>query len=669
MPSKLLALLCVVLLAHSAAAMSSAVGRGYPLEPIPAEQVELSGGFWADKLAVNCEVTVPHCLTKCEQTGRVGNFETAAGLKEGRKSRHGFDDTDLYKTIEAAALCLARDSDPKLEQQADELIKLIAAAQEDDGYLYTHWTISRKSGEGPFKRFSRLGSSHELYNAGHLYEAAVAYYRATGKRQLLDVAVKNADYLLGQFGSGRRQDPPGHQEIEIGLVKLYHATGKRDYLDLADFFLDARGRAKGHKLYGAYSQDHVPVLEQDQAVGHAVRATYMYTGMVDVGMYGGLAGYLRASQRIWEDVVSKKLYVTGAVGASRKGEAFGGPYELPNAEAYCETCASIGNILWNHRLFLATGEGKYVDVLERVLYNGFLSGVSLSGDRFFYPNPLKSEGASRPDWYKCACCPPNVARLMPQVPSFMYAVRGGDVYVNLYAASRAVLKSGSNTARVTQDTTYPWDGQVRISVEPDKSRRFSIFIRVPGWAVDKPVPSGLYRYLEETAGAAVVSVNGGIVASKARSGFVRIHRRWRKGDKIEVSLPMAPRRVIAHEKVAEGRGLVAVERGPVVYCAEWADNDHGVDEIRLPDYTALEARYRPDLLGGVVVVTGTAESCRDSGGGVMLIPYYAWANRGEGKMAVWLPNKDPEQQTKSTSPGREVRETSTAGVLFCGRFR
>ena len=484
----------------------------------------------------------------------------------------------------------------------------------------------------------------------------MAHYQATGKRTLLDVALKSADLLTQVFGPGRRLDPPGHQEVEIGLVKLYRATGDKKYLDQARFFLEQRGNAAGHTLYGAYNQDHLPVLQQKEAVGHAVRAGYMYSAMADVGALTGDEGYVRALGGLWDNVVSRKLYLTGGIGARREGEAFGDDYELPNRTAYAETCAAIANAMWNHRLFLLHGDAKYLDVLERIVYNGVLSGVSLDGERFFYPNPLASDGErtfnmgqkGRSAWFDCSCCPTNVARFLPSIAGYVYAQRERDVFVNLFVAGRGELSLDGLTLGIRQETRYPWDGRVRIALEPGRPAEFALHVRVPGWAQGRPVPSDLYRYAEAGAEAFTLAVNGQPVKPEIVQGFAVLRRTWKAGDAIELTLPMSVRRVLSHEKVAADAGRVALERGPVVYCAEAVDNGGRAFNLVLPDDAKLEARERPDLLGGVTVVTGRALALQptDDGRSVvtreqdfLAVPYHVWAHRGDGEMAVWLPRR------------------------------
>jgi DUF1680 family protein len=633
----------------------------YPIRPVPFTAVRITDGFWSPRLETNRAVTVRHDFDKCETTGRIANFAVAGGLAKGDfVGLFGFNDSDVYKVIEGASYSLRLRPDPELESYVDGVIAKIVAAQEDDGYLYTAGTIPTLAQKPTCcvsrPRWSDIASGHELYNLGHLYEAAVAHYQATGKRTLLDVALKSANLVAQVFGPGRRLDPPGHEEVEIGLVKLFRATGEKKYLDQARFFLEQRGNAAGHTLYGPYNQDHVPVVQQREAVGHAVRAGYMYSAMADVGALGGDEGFVRAISLLWDNVVSRKLYLTGGIGARRDGEAFGDDYELPNRTAYAETCAAIANAMWNHRLFLLHGDAKYLDVLERIVYNGFLSGVSLDGERFFYPNPLASDGErsfnmgqkGRSAWFDCSCCPTNVVRFLPSIAGYVYAQRERDVYVNLFVAGRGDLSLDGVALGIRQETSYPWEGRVRIVVEPARPAELALHVRVPGWAQGRPVPSDLYRYAETEAATFSLTVNGAPVKSEIVQGFAVLRRTWKAGDAVELSLPMPVRRVLSHEKVAADAGRVALERGPVVYCAEAVDNGGRAFNLVLPDDAPLQATYRKELLGGVTVVTGRALALQAGEDGrsvatreqdFLAVPYHVWAHRGDGEMAVWLPRR------------------------------
>lgn len=671
-------------------ACAQAPKADYPAAPVPFTDVHLTDVFWAPRLETNRTVTIPHIFKQSEETGRIKNFELAeaalAGAAGGKYcSRYPFDDSDVYKIIEAASYALATRADPELEAYVDGLIAKIAAAQEPDGYLYAARTIGGPPPQ-PWlgkERWSHLYMSHELYNVGHLYEAAAAHYQATGKKSLLKIAVKSADLVAREFGPGKRTNPPGHEEIEIGLVRLYRVTGARKYLDLAKFFIDARGRTEGRVpyrenardeserlLYGEYAQDHKPFVEQTEAVGHAVRAGYLYAGAADVAALTGDAAYISALEKIWLDMAGTKLYITGGIGAAGGWEGYGPPYRLPNLSAYAETCANIATFLWNSRMQRLALDAKYADVMERILYNGVLSGISLSGDRFFYPNPLASFGQhERVPWFSCACCPPNVARVLTSVPGYFYAATNDRVYVNLFAQGTGKMKVADTDLELVQTTEYPWKGDIKIEVKPAREAVFTLAVRIPGWALNRPVPTDLYAYVEPLGDTGTLKVNGEdvqIPPGRLDKGYALITRTWKAGDVVELSLPMPVRRVVAHEAVEADRGLVAVERGPLVYCAEWPDNGGRVSNLVLPDGAALAAEPRPDLLGGVVVITGEAEAVSEKAGKtvtekkpVTLIPYYAWANRGKGEMAVWLA-REPAKARIAREPGLSAKATVTA---------
>jgi DUF1680 family protein len=620
----------------------------YPIRPVPMKDVTIDDEFWRPRLEITRTVSIPHIMRQNEETGRVANFLKAAGKMKGPYQGRRYNDTDVYKTIEAASYSLALVPDPTLERKLDEIIAAIAAAQEHDGYLYTARTVDPKNpppGAGP-ERWSYLHTSHELYNAGHLYEAAIAHFQATGKRTLLDVAIKNADLICRTFGPGRRLETSGHQEIELALVKLYGVTGDRKYLDQAKFFLDQRGRTHTvppHRfdekdpfaIYNdlEYRQDHLPVTEQARAIGHAVRATYQYSGMTDVATLLGDAAYARAVDRLFDDVMSKRIYLTGGLGSQGRTEAFGDDYVLPNQRAYAETCASVGGMLWYHRLFLREGHGAELDAFERTLYNGYLSGVSAKGDSFFYQNPLQSDGSvERSRYFDVACCPANLARLMEQLPGLIYATRGDTLFVNLFIGSTAKTTVGGKAVALRQQTRYPWDGQVRIAVEPDQPLEFALHVRVPGWARNQAMPSDLYRFATALSESPTISINGEPVALAVADGFQVIKRRWQRGDVVEVSFPMTARRVVANEAVAEDRGKAAIQRGPLVYAIEAVDNGGRALDVVLPLDAPLASEFRKDLLNGMEVVTTRARERT-----VTAIPYFAWANRGKGEMAVWIP--------------------------------
>jgi DUF1680 family protein len=626
--------------------------KDYPIQPVPFTQVHFTDHFWAPRIEVNRTVTIPFAFKQCEITGRLDNFAIAGGLKKGEhKGDYPFDDTDAYKILEGAAYSLAVHPDKKLENYCDSVISLIAAAQENDGYLYTCRTnnctrLERWMGK---ERWERL-NSHELYNMGHLYEAAVAYYQSTGKRNLLDVAIKNANLIDKVFGPEPEQKhcPSGHPIIEMALVKLYRVTGETRYLTLAKFFLDETGYGHdGHKL-SPYSQDHMPLKDQSEAVGHAVRAGYLYSGVTDVAALTNDQDYITAIDRIWNNVVSKKLYITGGIGARSLGEGFGADYELPDMTAYCETCASIANVYWNYRLFLLHGDAKYIDVLERTLYNGLLSGVSLSGDRFFYDNPLESDGMhERNPWFGCACCPGNITRFLASVPGYQYAIKGNTIFVNLFVSGDAGIEVNGKTINIMQESNYPWDGDIKLTMLPDKPSKFSVKIRIPGWAQDNPVPSDLYTFMDKNEEIIKLKVNNESVPLSIENGYVTITRRWQANDKIELHLPMPVRRVIADAHVEDDAGKVALQCGPVVYCAEWPDYpDCHVLNVFLPDTSRVEPVYHAELLNGVNVVTGETNALFRGADTIEIrpvkftaIPYCTWENRAPGEMAVWLPRQ------------------------------
>ncbi len=655
--------------------------RDYPVKPVPFTSVHFNDGFWAPRLEINRKVTIPFAFKKDEETKRIYNFERAAAALRGETLQdktppgYPFDDTDVYKVIEGASYALSVQPDPQLDAYLDDLIVKISAAQEADGYLYTTRTIDPTHPHqwAGTKRWElEKVDSHELYNLGHLYEAAVAHYQATGKRTLLNIALKAANLLDQTFGPGKQSIWPGHQITEMGLAKLYRVTGDARYLNLAKFMLDARGpdgsRGSGRK----YNQSQAKVTEQTEAVGHAVRATYMYSGMADVAALTGDLSYVNAIDKIWGDVAEKKLYITGGIGATGSGEAFGGPYELPNMSAYNETCAAVGNDFWNQRLFLLHADAKYIDVMERTLYNGLISGVSLDGMSFFYPNPLESAGQhKRSPWFGVACCPGNITRFLPSVPGYVYAQQGDSLYVNLFVGSTAEIKMDTGRKlKLVQETRYPWDGTVKMTVSPDRSSNLTINVRVPGWARNEPVPSSLYRFVDTVEEPVVLKVNGKPAPLNVNKGYASVNRRWKQGDVIELVLPMPVRRILANELVQADRGRVALQRGPIVYAVEWPDNPGGrVRNLVLPDDAKLVAEFRPDLLNGVEIVKARVISLAyDEQGSInkreqdfTAIPYYAWANRGVGEMLVWIPKDESHARPLPWPTVASTSKVATSG--------
>jgi DUF1680 family protein len=618
----------------------------YPIQPVPFTSVRVNDDFWAPRIKTNKEVTLPYTFKKSEETGRLTNFAIAGGMEEGEFEGIFFNDSDVFKIIEGASYTLQVEDDPELKRYLDNLIVKIAAAQEEDGYLYTNRTIDpEKAADGAGEeRWTNLAVYHELYNVGHMYEAAVAHYLATGERSFLDVALKNADLVNEVFGPGKNMGVPGHQEIEMGLVKLYRVTGDIKYLKLAKFFVDQRGNDKGHELYGEYCQDHKPFIDQEEAVGHAVRACYFYSGATDVAALTATRAYDTALQNIWEDIVFRKIYLTGGIGAERQHEGFGPAYELPNATAYTETCAAIALMFWNHRMFLRSGDVKYMDVFERTLYNGFLAGVSFEGNTFFYPNPLETDGVAtfnqgvcgRSPWFDCSCCPVNVVRVIPSIPGYIYAVEDNSVYINLYMSNEADLEVGETKFKVSQVTRYPWEGDVKIRIETDIPTDTRFLLRIPGWLRNEVMPGDLYSYIDHASPSFTVSVNGEEKSPALENGYLIIgEQAWTKGDQIEIVFDMKVRKVVSNEKVEANLYKMALERGPIVFCAEEVDNPAGISNLSLAEDSAFEFGYDSKLLGGLGIITGKS-SANDKEENFKAIPYYAWAHREMGEMAVWL---------------------------------
>jgi DUF1680 family protein len=577
------------------------------LRAVPFHAVRITDSFWSPRIETNRRVTVDACLDRCEETGRIRNLRIAGGLEEGKHEGYLFNDSDVYKVIEGAAYTLHGEPDDELRARVEAVIDAIAKAQREDGYINSYYTLVE-----PTKRWQNIEHGHELYCAGHLIEAGIAWSHATGDRRLLDIAIAFADHIASQFGPTARLDPPGHPELELALVKLADETGDRRWFDLAKFFLDQRGSPARTTRYGEYSQDHLPLIEQREIVGHAVRAMYLCCGMADVVRERGDADLRRALFSLWESVSVGKTYVTGGIGSRASNEGFTAPFDLPNESAYSETCAAIGMALWTHRMFLLTGDKHFADILERVLYNAMLSGVSLSGDRFFYTNPLASNGShQRKPWYACACCPSNIVRFLPAIGERVLAYRGDTLVVVLYVGHRANVPLAGGPVEVAMSTRYPWDGAVSLRIEPKTPRAVSLRLRKPPF-VSEPV-----RFL----------VGEREVEAREVDGFYEIERTWSAGDELRFELPLSVRRATSDPRVQANRGRVALMRGPLVYCVEGIDVEGEWNTLALDGDALLEPKWRADLLGGVMTLEGR---------GFRAIPYFAWANRGETPMAVWI---------------------------------
>ena len=639
-------ILCFLIFFSNANAQSA-----FPqIEAVNFSNVQITDNFWKPRIEKVARVTVPVCIDQTEvKTPRIENFEKVARKKGEKHEGIYFDDSDVYKALEAIAYSLKNYPDASLEMKADEWIDKIAAAQEPDGYLNTYYSLM-----GLDKRWTDM-EKHEDYCAGHLIEAAVAYYNTTGKRKLLDVAIRFADHIEETFPKRNTPWVSGHQEIELALVKLYRATGNKKYLDLSDWFLQQRGRGFGKGVIWDqwknpdYCQDGVPVKEQKEITGHAVRAMYLYTGAADVAAAKNDAGYMSSMKTVWEDVVYRNMYITGGIGSSGSNEGFSVDYDLPNESAYCETCASVGMVFWNQRMNMLTGESKYVDVLERSLYNGALDGLSLSGDRFFYGNPLASSGKhGRSEWFGTACCPSNISRLIASLGDYVYAKSNDAVWVNLFVGSNTTVSLNNTKVHVRQETNYPWEGNNTIHVTPDRKAKFKLNIRIPGWAQGIPVPGETYKYVDAGSTSFQLMLNGKVVPYVMNNGYAVIDRVWNKSDVINLVLPMQVRRVFSSDKVKENVGKVALERGPLVYCFEHPDNNGKAWNIILPDNAKATSKFQADLLGGVTTIECEASVVRPSSDGsvvetvkenVTAIPYFSWANRGKGEMQVWVPRK------------------------------
>ena len=636
--------------------------KDYTIKAVDFTKVKLNDKFWLPRIEINRTVTIPASFERCESTGRVKNFVMAANHSGKFCTTYPFDDTDIYKTIEGASYSLATHPDKKLEVYIDSLITIIGKAQEPDGYLYTARTIDpdhphKWAGKQRWEKEREL--SHELYNAGHLYEAAAAHYLATKKKNLLNIALKNADLVCSVFGPNKMHVAPGHEIVEMGLVKLYRITAKKEYLSTAAFFINERGHYASYDATntnswknGSYWQDNKPVVDQDEAEGHAVRAGYLYAAVADVAALTGNDSLLHAIDKIWNNVVDKKMYVQGSIGAKGDGERFGDNYELPNATAYNETCAAIANVFWNQRMFLLHGDSKYIDVLEKTLYNGLISGIGLDGKSFFYTNAMQIRNdfkivkggdtpeATRSGWFECSCCPTNLVRLIPSIPGYMYAQKQNNIYVNLFISGTAELNVGNNPVQIIQQNNYPWDGALAFTINPKTSSTFNMLIRIPGWAKNEAIPSTLYQFENGQDKKVSVKVNGVETKQTMQNGYWVINRKWKKGDVISVALPMDVKKVSCNNNVKENIGKVALQRGPIMYCAEWVDNNGTTSDISIPQGAIFTNEYS-NMLNGITVLKSEVHK---TGDGVtqqpfVAIPYYAWANRGKGEMQLWFPEK------------------------------
>ena len=664
-------------------AQETTANGGYPITQVPFTSVKVDqNSFWGQRIKAAREVTIPLAFSKCESEGRYSNFVKAANPSDeydvSKFMGFSFDDTDVYKTIEGASYVLQTYPDKKLEAYIDSVLDIVAAAQEPDGYLYTARTINPKKPHGwsGTKRWEKVEDlSHEFYNLGHMVDAACAHYQATGSTKFLNIARRYADCVVREVGDkpGQACVVPGHQIAEMALARLYVLLNSDEYikkskkttlpsegqgggfltpdkyLEQAKFFLDYRGKTS---FKTQYSQSHRPVVRQNEAVGHAVRAGYMYSGMADVAALTGDSAYIKAIDNIWNNIVQKKYYITGGVGATNHGEAFGANYELPNLTAYNETCAAIAMVYLNQRMFLMRGDAKYIDCLERTLYNGVISGMAIDGGTFFYPNPLESRGGyERKAWFGCACCPSNLCRFIPSLPGYVYAVKDNDLFVNLYTANTSTVNIGGKSVTLEEQTKYPWDGDIRIKIAKTKAKQFRMMVRIPGWVRGDVVPSDLYAYADGKQLGYKVSVNGEEVNGELENGYLAIDRKWKKGDEVRIHFDMSPRLVKANRKVVADRGRLAVERGPLVYCAEWPDNKFNFFHFVMNKNPQFVLANQPALIGGIkqLKLDGRVLSFDSSGklqatdAILTMIPYYAWAHRGQGNMQVWIASEIEHQ--------------------------
>ena len=682
------AMLCMLALCFASAPLSADISPTRGFQEVNHDSGELQGGFWGRRQDTHHKVTVPHALDCLERAGHATNFDKAAGIFDGPLRGHHAFDSDLHKALEGALYSLQHHDDNSLRNRVENIVDRIIAAQQPDGFLISYYIVRASD-----KRWENLRLEHQTYNAGHFFEMAVEHNRLTGQNKVLDAAKRFADHMDNIFGPGKRYDVGGHEEVELALVKLYRATGERRYLELSRFFLDERGHAHGterkpfdprtmppyppnvdhlpasergralrrarNSIRNGRMQDHKPLVEQN-AIGHAVRAGYIYSAMADIARFMDAPEYERALDRIWQDAVYRKMYVNGGIGTAQyHDEGFGDPYLLPN-RTYCESCAGIAHVLWQHRMAMLKGDAKYADVMELALYNAAISGISIAGNAFFYQNPLQSNGGRRSSWIGLACCPTNLTRIIPQVGGFVYARRDKNVYVNLYAAGTASIKiDDGETVKLTQKTDYPWNGSVQLTVTPDQPSEFALCLRIPGWAQGRPVPGDLYRFADANVAPVELKINGAPVdASLNSDGYVHLKRNWRQGDVVELNLPMPIKRVYAHEKVKADEGKVALMRGPIVYCLEATDNpDVKIPSLLLPRKANLQAHHRPELLGGVTVLQGKALAEDQKPVTLTAVPYYSWANREKGAMTVWI-DEAPATSTSIPDPARKAGQST-----------
>lgn len=630
--------------------VSSAQSISGANQPVNFSQVVIQDAFWKPRMDKVFSVTIPVCIDQTEvKTPRIRNFERVARQKGEKHQGLIYDDSDVFKALEAIAYSLKCKPDSALEKKADEWIDKVAAAQLPDGYINTYFTLRDLQ-----KRWTDM-SMHEDYNGGHLIEAGVAYYEATGKRKLLDVSIRFADHFDSLFGPGKRDWVTGHEELELALVKLYRTTGNSKYLKMADWLLGERGHKLGigytwtNWKDTAYAQDVVPVRDQREITGHAVRAMYLYTGAADVASFTHDTGYIDAMKRVWEDVVYRNMYITGGIGSSGGNEGFTVDYDLPNENAYCETCASVGMVFWNQRMNQLTGDSKYIDILEKSLYNAASDGLSLNGSTFFYENPLTSSGQhARQEWFGTACCPANIARLISSLGNYIYAQSSDGIWINLFVGSKATVNMGKKKIEVEQKTNFPWDGAVEITLHPESKSKFKVYLRIPGWARQQACPGDTYSFLPNSSQSFALLVNGKAAAYQMLNGYAVIEREWKKGDVVELHLPMQVNRVIATDKIKADLNRVVLQRGPLIYCIEHTDNDGKALNVICPDDATFASEFKPDLLGGIVTLTGELTVVKPAADGqsiiagrqkVTAIPYYSWCNRGAGQMEVWIPRK------------------------------